>query len=246
MSGAVVPRRSFALVHLGDRAPTMSAAEARRLTDELKEDFARGFVKLGRVFNEGGWKALGYSSWGHYCKVEGGLSRSVAYRAIEHARVWESLENGTVIAVDESPAGDSKPSTDAQMRELARARREGGSEAMREVWREAVERHGPKPTGRQVHEIVQRRVGPKPKPKPKPAPLPEWCAVLRSAAGSYQRVADALSMLAMPLASSASRADHIDQLFEQLEDIRRGQETLVAALVELREEDEHAEREARR
>lgn len=87
------------------------------------------------------YRATGYSSFEAYCKDRWGMSRFRAYQLIDASEISELLTN-----VNSPPL-----TNESQARELAPLKRE--PEALQEVWEEAVERNGGKPSGREVREV---------------------------------------------------------------------------------------------
>ncbi|MDX6556555.1 MAG: hypothetical protein QOD86_2750 [Miltoncostaeaceae bacterium] len=90
----------------GDRP--LTRVEARRLTDEVREDAATLWGKLLRLYEGGAHTALGYASWGAYFEAEFGQSRSRGYQLLGAARVVASLPapevQSTVVDLTESHA----------------------------------------------------------------------------------------------------------------------------------------------
>ncbi|MER7582495.1 hypothetical protein [Kitasatospora sp. NPDC097691] len=83
----------------GGPGPVVGAAEARRLTGELRAAVAdartAALVLTDRVraAHDGRvWTALGFPSWGAYAMAELGLSRPTAYRLLDLAAVAETIE----------------------------------------------------------------------------------------------------------------------------------------------------------
>lgn len=141
---------------------TFTADEARKLTDRIKVDAVKLWSKLLDLYDGGAHTALGYASWGDYYVTEFGQSQPMAYRMLDAARVANVL--------DHSPIGESVA------RELASVLKDHGTEVVRSIYQEAVEAHGPKPTAKQVRQVVRKRYPPdppKPQPKPKAAPKPK-------------------------------------------------------------------------
>lgn len=66
-------------------------AEARRFTDELKQDVDRLGAKLLEGYRRKVWKALNFANFVDYCQVELGESKTNAYRLLDVARVTDSL-----------------------------------------------------------------------------------------------------------------------------------------------------------
>lgn len=116
------------------------AATGERLGDHLAR------IRDGRLYREC------YATFESYCQAQFGLGRSRAYQLIDLVEVRAALSTGV-----DAPA---EPVSDLVARQLAPLRDE--PEAMREVWAEAVQQHGPRPTPTQIREIVR---GPEPPPR---------------------------------------------------------------------------------
>jgi hypothetical protein len=70
---------------------TLSQAEARRLTDEVKADAKQLWAKLRRLYQGGAHIALGYTSWSAYCEHEFHMRKTHAYRLLQAAQVVNQL-----------------------------------------------------------------------------------------------------------------------------------------------------------
>jgi hypothetical protein len=70
---------------------TLSQAEARRLTDEVKADAQRLWAKLLKLYEGGAHIALGYSSWAAYCEQEFRIGNRQSYRLLQAAKVVHQL-----------------------------------------------------------------------------------------------------------------------------------------------------------
>lgn len=127
--------------------PVMSRAEARSLTDEVKDDAERLWRKLVELYEGGAHVALGYSSWSAYFKDEFGGSRSHSYRLLDAGRVARSLES-----VPDPGLNVEKAAALAPLK--------NDPESLRETWAEVVQLN-PEPTAANVREAVQQKVSPK-------------------------------------------------------------------------------------
>jgi hypothetical protein len=65
----------------------LDRGEARRLTDEVKQDAKALWQKLLRLYEGAAHLALGYSSWHAYCEAEFGFGQSHSYRLLDAGRV---------------------------------------------------------------------------------------------------------------------------------------------------------------
>lgn len=125
---------------------SLSKAEARSLTDEVKHDAERLWRKLVELYDGKAHLALGYSSWGSYFKSEFGGSRSRAYQLLDAGRALEIVSQSTTV--------DSLPRNEAQARELAPLLSE--PDRLRDAWREASANGAP--TALAVREAVATRI----------------------------------------------------------------------------------------
>lgn len=124
----------------------LTAEAARLLTDEVKADAAALWAKLLRLYEGEAHKALGYSSWGDYCRDEFDMGKSRAYQVLDAARVVEQLPESTIVE------------RESVARELVPVLRDT-PEQVPEVWGDVVELHGSEPTAAQVREVVEEKRG---------------------------------------------------------------------------------------
>ena len=136
----------------------LTAVEATAL-DDLEGIVEKGlatFVEVGnalrRIRDQRLYREL-HSTFDDYCKERWGISRFYAHRQIEAANVAGAL----------LPNGNT-PTTESVARELAPLKDQ--PEKLQEAWSETVEQHGPKPTAKQVKEVVRGKAEPT---KAKPA-----------------------------------------------------------------------------
>ena len=120
---------------------TLSEAEARSLTDEVKQDAERLWRKLVELYDGKAHVTLGYSSWGDYFEAEFGGTRSKAYQLLSAGRVMREL----------APVSDLRLNHE-QARELAPLLDE--PDALREAWAEASANGTP--TAAEVRDVVAR------------------------------------------------------------------------------------------
>lgn len=170
----------------------LTRAEARSLTDQVKEDAQALWTKLLALYEGGAHTALGYSSWATYYEAEFGKSGNYGYRLLRSARILDQLPNG------------NHPASEGVARELAPLRDQ--PQALRDAWVEAVERHGPQPTAEEVREVVRGPESPR-RNDMRFAAIDDAVALLKllpvvddivwpTDEGDVQVVADALSWLA--------------------------------------------------
>lgn len=139
-------------------ARRLNADEARALTDEIRGAAEQVYALLLKAHEGEAWTPLGYGSWREYAMAEFGMSQSYAYRLLDQARVIREIEAASVSPIGELP-------NEGQARELARVPE--GERA--EVWREAVERTGGRPTAAAIRETWRPPLD-EPAEKPRPEP----------------------------------------------------------------------------
>jgi hypothetical protein len=114
------------------QALTLTANEARRLTEEVKADAQRLWDKLLSLYEGGAHIALGYSSWADYCQQEFRMSNGHSYRLLQAARVVNQLPMGSSLKVT-----SEVPESERIARELVPLL--SNPQALDEAWNEAVE-----------------------------------------------------------------------------------------------------------
>lgn len=72
-------------------ASTMTAADARALTDRIRARLGEVSLALLEAHDRRAWAAIGYGSWADYVSREFGLSRSRSYELLDHARISIAL-----------------------------------------------------------------------------------------------------------------------------------------------------------
>lgn len=130
---------------LAEDERTLTHADARRLTDEVKADAQALWRKLLALYEGGAHTALGYSTWWAYCAAEFDLGKSRAYQLLEAGQTLDTLRAHSNML--------ESPTTDRVVRELSPLRDE--PEQMAQAWAEAVEQHGEQPTAAEVREVVR-------------------------------------------------------------------------------------------
>jgi hypothetical protein len=70
----------------------LTAPEARELTDRIRGTAEKLHSLLQEAYDRGAWSALGYTSWREYAAEELSISKSRAYRLLDHARVLAAIE----------------------------------------------------------------------------------------------------------------------------------------------------------
>lgn len=135
-----------------------SPDRARTLTDQVKHDARLLWTQLLDLYEGGAHLALGYESWADYCAAEFDMSKAVAYRLLQAARV-----------VGQLPMGNSPPQNERQARELARL---PDPEQRAETWAAVIDEHGDDVTAADVRAAVDERQGvQRPTPAPRPPPI---------------------------------------------------------------------------
>ena len=86
--------------------PPLNKANARRLTDEIREHVSEAWTLLVEAHERQVWKVLGYPTWEAYVRTEFDMSRSRSYQILDHARVTRELvsASGVSTSVDISEA----------------------------------------------------------------------------------------------------------------------------------------------
>lgn len=142
----------------------LSDGELQQL-DECEDTIERGletFYEVGTalaVIRDGRLYRAKYDTFENYCRKRWNLDRTYAHRIIESARTAAMLPIG------------NRPTVESQARELAPLRDD--PEEMREVWREANERGGGKPTASAIREAREERRQAEP-PQPEPLDPESW------------------------------------------------------------------------
>jgi hypothetical protein len=120
-------------------------SEARRLTDEVKADAHALWRKLVALYEGGAHTALGYSSWGDYCKTEFDMGQSRSYQLLDAGRVANALDSTIV----------ERPLNEAQARELVPLLDDEAG--LVEVVREVRAEHGEQLTAEKVRTAVEKK-----------------------------------------------------------------------------------------
>lgn len=91
----------------------ITAAQARKLTGQIKAATGQLWSLLLEAHDRGAWKAMGYKSWGDYISAEFDMGRSQSYRLLDQARVTKAIEAAASVPVrgqiTEAVARDIKP-----------------------------------------------------------------------------------------------------------------------------------------
>lgn len=126
----------------------LSRDEARSLTEEVRQDAERLWLKLVELYEGQAHVALGYSSWASYFETEFGGDGSRSYQLLQAGRVMKALE-----PTENFPL----PKSDSVARQLAPLLER--PQELRQVWEE-VTSTDTAPTAAIVRDAVQQRVGP--------------------------------------------------------------------------------------
>jgi hypothetical protein len=138
-----------------DDGRALGPSEARRLTDQVKQDVQELWTKLVRLYEAGAHTSLGYDSWAAYTAAEFGVGQSRAYQLLDAGRVVDAIGG-------HSTNGGTDDLNERQARELVPLLCEEGAEGVLEAWREArdkAESLGTKLTTKIVRAAVDKRVG---------------------------------------------------------------------------------------
>jgi hypothetical protein len=125
------------------------------------------FIEVGRALERIRDQRLyreSHNTFEDYCKDRWGITRAHAYRQIEAAQITKQLvsPNGGHADDEQPQLREARvtcpdilpPASERVARELAPLKDQ--PEKLHEAWKEAVEQHGPKPTAKQVGEVVDR------------------------------------------------------------------------------------------
>ena len=123
-------------------ASRLSYDDAREATNQLRGHIEALWKMVLYLYEHEAHLALGYPSWGEFCKKELDFSASYGYQLIEAGRVARQIQSTAV----DSPA----PTRFRQARALGKAPPETRTEA----WHKAQEQHGEQPTAKQIAEVI--------------------------------------------------------------------------------------------
>jgi hypothetical protein len=123
--------------------------EAERVIERGLKTFVEVGQALARI-RDGQLYRTEYATFEAYCDERWAISRPRAYELMSAAQVVSAMAD----------TGYRSPANERQARELARA----PEEERAEVWREANERAGGRPTAATVREVVRERQAPPPPP----------------------------------------------------------------------------------
>jgi hypothetical protein len=125
-------------------APALTQDEARRLTDEVREDVRTLWAKVLDLYERGAHLALDYPNWGAYWEGEFGQSGGRGEQLVRAGRVARALGEA------ELPL----PTNDLVARQLTPVLRRD-PDKLAEVWTQAIEASDGKPTAREVAALVE-------------------------------------------------------------------------------------------
>src|SRR4051812_9262733 len=127
-------------------AGNMTAREARALANKIKQHIDDARDLLLELYESRGWRSLGYKSWKQCVEIEFGQARSSLHYQLEAAKVAKEIEATGVQNLNTAEIPDS------HLRVLAPV----PNERRVEVYREAVQESGGKPTAAKVQEVADR------------------------------------------------------------------------------------------
>lgn len=110
--------------------PQMSEAEARAMTEEVREEFGALWSRVLDLYERGAHLALNYTSWGEYWRSEFGVSGARGEQLVRAGRVARALE----------AAGMPLPANDSTARTLLPVLRYA-PEDLTKVWQTALDAH---------------------------------------------------------------------------------------------------------
>jgi hypothetical protein len=110
----------------GEIVTACSEAEAREITEAIKNAAESIWTLLLEAHERRAWKALGYTTWDHYVRAEFDMSRRHANRLIGQAEVIRAIEaevgpDGPTLEISEAAARDIKPHLDEVKADIATA-----------------------------------------------------------------------------------------------------------------------------
>jgi hypothetical protein len=133
----------------------LTEAEARTLTEEIKERAEELWGYLLGAYEGGAHLALGYSSWGAYFEAEFGGTARHGYHLLDAGRVVKAIEQSEQLFTRQTP-------TESQARELSTVAKDSPEEAA-ELWGDIVEEAhhtGQAVTAEKVREKVREHKAP--------------------------------------------------------------------------------------
>lgn len=139
---------------------TLTREQARDLTDRINSTAGDLCLLLVEAHEREAWRALGYDSWRAYATAELEISKSQAYRILDHGRVTMALLNAVTdddadfspngekpsISITEVEARDIKPVLDDVVEEVKE--RVAAGEKPADAVKQAVASHRPPPASK--------------------------------------------------------------------------------------------------
>ena len=123
--------------------PQMTEDEARRMTEQVREEFGVLWNRVLDLYERGAHLALNYTSWGEYWRSEFGVSGARGEQLVRAGRVARALRE----------AGLPMPANDSTARVMLPVLRYAPEE-LPKVWKAALEAHE-SPTMRQLKPMVE-------------------------------------------------------------------------------------------
>lgn len=123
----------------------LTTDEARELTNKINHAGDRLVALLTEASERRIWEPLGYASWAEYAQAEIKISRSHAYRLLDHGKVERAIAEATGerVEITERTARELKPDLPEVTAEI-KTRVESG-ESVAEAVKHTVEARKPKP-----------------------------------------------------------------------------------------------------
>lgn len=124
----------------------LTPAAAKALTKQIREHLDGAATLILRAHKLEAWSVLGYASWLDYARKEFDISKSHAYRLLDHAETVEDLTD------KKSPPMGDLPESERQTRPMKGL----PPSAKKKAWKKAVKSAGGKqPTATQVAAAVE-------------------------------------------------------------------------------------------
>jgi hypothetical protein len=203
----------------------LSITEARALTDRINATAGELCLLLVEAHDREAWRVLGYASWREYATAELNVSKSQAYRVLDHGRVTMALIGAVAGEGDFSPNGEIEI-TEIAAREI--------KPVLPEVVEEVKARvsNGADPV-KAVREVVQEAREIVGKPEPEPDHTPDMLAELEAAHRELEQLRGEVESL-----TNDDRAGEIRRLSAKCAQLNANNMGLQRTIAELRAQTE--------
>jgi hypothetical protein len=101
----------------GELVRVMDEAEARELTNRIRDAADALWSLLAEAHQRQAWRALGYSRWEDYVRAEFNMARSTSYQILDQAGVIRAIE-AAIVSADADTPPPAIVVTEAQARDL--------------------------------------------------------------------------------------------------------------------------------